>query len=64
MTEFEAAFSAAVDDETIARRMIRLQDLAMAMFGAICDYHEDLPDAILDAAEDWYSYLIESAEDL
>lgn len=64
MTEFEAAFSAAVDNEIIARRVIRLNELAVGMFGAICDHADDLPDEILDAAEDWYSYLVESAEDL
>lgn len=64
MTEFEAAFSAVIDDEELVRRMLRLQELSIAVFGAICDHADDLPDDILDAAEDWYSYLVESAEDL
>ena len=64
MTQSEAAMSASVDDETIARRMIRLNELAIGMFGAIADHFYELPDAVIDAAEDWYSYLVESAEDL
>lgn len=64
MTEFEAAFSAIIDDEEIVRRVIRLQELAVAMFGTICDYADELPDEIIGAAEDWYSYLVESAKDL
>ena len=64
MTSFEAALETAVGDDQIVRNMIRLQELAVVMFGAICDHADDLSDDILDAAEDWYSYLVESAEDL
>lgn len=44
-------------------RAIRLIELATEMFGAICDFSDDLPDEVLSAADDFYSYLTEVAGD-
>ena len=64
MSAFEKAFAQDSDDvtlEVVALQMIRLIGLATNLYEAICDNAEDTPAEILDAAEDWYHYLIEVA---
>lgn len=65
MKLFEEAFAQppiSADDEEVVRRVIRLMQLSTDLFGVICDHAEDTPVEILDAAEDWYSYLTEVAD--
>jgi hypothetical protein len=61
MAALEHAFSLEENDDQIMLRTIRLMQLATDLFGVICDHAEDTPVEILEAADDWYSYLTEVA---